>query len=117
MNKDILLIGGGGQCKSSIEIIEASNEFKIIGILDSDKEIGFDILGYKVIGTDLDIDLYIQKMVSFHVCIGQISNSKPRQKILDLLISKNADLPVLKSLNAYVSNHSIINQVNFNLKN
>jgi sugar O-acyltransferase (sialic acid O-acetyltransferase NeuD family) len=110
MKKDILLIGGGGQCKSCIEIIEASNEFTIIGILDNDKEIGFDILGYKVIGTDLDIDLYIQKKVSFHVSIGQISNSKPRQKIIDLLIFKNADLPVIKSPNAYVSKHSIINQ-------
>jgi sugar O-acyltransferase (sialic acid O-acetyltransferase NeuD family) len=110
MKKEILLIGGGGQCKSSIEIIEASNKYTIIGILDKEKEIGSDILGYKVIGTDLDIDTYIQKKVSFHVSIGQISNSKPRQKIIDILISKNAELPVIKSTNAYVSNHAIINQ-------
>ena len=39
--KDIVLIGGGGHCKSVIDVIEQEGRFKIIGIvelrIDNDK--------------------------------------------------------------------------------
>ena len=48
MKKEILLIGGGGHCKSCIDIIEQDESFKIIGIIDRKKLIGKSILGYKI---------------------------------------------------------------------
>ena len=32
--KELILIGGGGHCKSVIDVIEASNTHRILGILD-----------------------------------------------------------------------------------
>ena len=42
---DIILIGGGGHCKSVIDVIEQEGKFKIAGIVDKP-----DLLGSKVLG-------------------------------------------------------------------
>ena len=44
--KEIILIGGGGHCKSCIDVIESTNDFSIAGIIDSKDKIGDSILGY-----------------------------------------------------------------------
>ena len=36
MKKNIILIGGGGHCKSCIDVIEAEDKFEIAGIVDND---------------------------------------------------------------------------------
>ena len=36
----IILIGGGGHCKSVIDIIETENKFQIAGILDLPEKVG-----------------------------------------------------------------------------
>jgi FlaA1/EpsC-like NDP-sugar epimerase len=52
----LVLIGGGGHCKSCIDVIEATQQWEIIGILDNNIAKGQKISGYPVIGTDDDID-------------------------------------------------------------
>ena len=32
--KEIILIGGGGHCKSVIDVIESEGQFEIVGIVD-----------------------------------------------------------------------------------
>ena len=51
---EIILIGGGGHCKSVIDVIEQQKKFKIAGIVDKPKLFGSKILGYSVIGNDFD---------------------------------------------------------------
>ena len=41
-NKKLILIGGGGHCKACIDVIELENKYKIMGILDSPKNINKD---------------------------------------------------------------------------
>ena len=53
--KKIILIGGGGHCKSCIEVIESANEFDIAGIIDLKCKIGDKILGYSFIACDDDL--------------------------------------------------------------
>ena len=36
--KKIILVGGGGHCKSCIDVIENENKYKIIGIIDKKKK-------------------------------------------------------------------------------
>ena len=38
--KPIILIGGGGHCKSMIEVIESAGKFQIIGIVDVAEKVG-----------------------------------------------------------------------------
>jgi len=54
--KEIILIGGGGHCKSVIDVIEQEGRFKIVGIVDKSELIGTNILGYSVIGKDSDLE-------------------------------------------------------------
>ena len=46
--KEIILIGGGGHCKSVIDVIEQENRFTIAGIIDkklkSFRRIAFDLI-------------------------------------------------------------------------
>ena len=43
--KKIILVGGGGHCKSCIDVIENENKYKIIGIIDKKKNF---LLNYKI---------------------------------------------------------------------
>lgn len=107
MKKDIILIGGGGHCKSCIDIIESSNSFNIIGIIDNKKN-NETVLGYKIIGNDDDIIKFINKKRNFIITIGQITSSQTRRNIFNFLKNNNAILPVIISNNAYTSKYSEI---------
>ena len=77
MNKKrIILIGGGGQCKSCIDVIEQTNKFDIIGIIDLADKAGQTILGYPIIGTDEQTPSFKNKTDYFLLTIGQIELPK-----------------------------------------
>jgi len=44
--KDIILIGGGGHCRSVIDVIEQEGLFSIVGIVDRPEKLGDKVLGY-----------------------------------------------------------------------
>jgi len=100
--KNIYLIGGGGHCNSCIDVIEQENKYHIKGIFDLSENVGKDILGYNVIGTDSDIKSYIKEENYFLVTIGQIGNPGKRLDYLKL------NLTTIISPRAYVSKHSTI---------
>ncbi len=46
MSKErIILIGGGGHCRSVIDVIELSNKFEILGIIDREENLGKRCVG------------------------------------------------------------------------
>ena len=49
--KPLILIGGGGHCKSVIDVAESAG-YRIAGILDRPEEFGKKILNYEVIGNE-----------------------------------------------------------------
>ena len=107
--RKIILIGGGGHCVSCIDAIESTGEFQIEGILDTPENIGKDILGYRVIGTDDDIEKYHNEGYQFCLTIGQITSGETlRSKIFKQLETINVHLPVIISSDASVSKHAII---------
>jgi sugar O-acyltransferase (sialic acid O-acetyltransferase NeuD family) len=106
----IVIIGSGGQCKSAIDVIESTRLYEIIGILDDESKIGESINGYKIIGTDNDVDKYIESGFSFHIGVGQIKNSLTRQNIFLNLKNKQAALPTIIANTAYVSNNAILHE-------
>ena len=50
MKKNIVIFGGGSHCLCVLDIIESTENFNVIGIIDSLASIGSEISGYKVIG-------------------------------------------------------------------
>ena len=102
----LILLGGGGHCKSCIDVIEQEARYEIVGILDDEKFIGEKLLGYPFIGTDSDIAEHANKGNKFLITVGQIKSSLIRKKIFSMLCENNAQLATVISPRAYVSKHA-----------
>jgi sugar O-acyltransferase (sialic acid O-acetyltransferase NeuD family) len=108
--EEILLIGGGGHCKSVIDVIEQENKYKIAGIIDKKELIGQDILGYKIIACDNDLEELFKIYKNAMVCVGQIQSPKLRVKLFSKLKTIGYKMPSIISPLAYVSKYSIIQE-------
>jgi len=108
--QNILIIGGGGHCKSVIDVIESTREYKIYGIIDIKEKVGQKVLGYKIIGTDEDLEKYRNDIELAFIAIGFINSVELRIKIYNKLKQLNFKLPVIISPLAYVSKHSFIEE-------
>jgi sugar O-acyltransferase (sialic acid O-acetyltransferase NeuD family) len=108
VSKKLILIGGGGHCKSCIDVIEQSDEYEIAGIIDKQEYVGQTVLGYEIIGTDEQIESLAGKGYDFLITVGQIRTPQIRQNIYNELIMRNASLATVISPRAYVSKHAVI---------
>ncbi len=106
--KDIILIGGGGHCKSVIDVIEQEGRFKIAGIVDKPDLLGSNVLGYPVIGDDSDLASLANKYQHALIAVGQIKSPSLRIKLFNSAIEAGFILPSIISPNAYVSQHASI---------
>lgn len=102
----LILIGGGGHCKACIDVIEQTNQYEILGILDRQDLVGTAVLGYKIIGTDKDMLTYLKDDCQFFVTIGQIKSASNRNRIFELLIECGAEIATIISPKAYVSKYA-----------
>ena len=107
MNK-IILIGGGGHCKSVIDVIEQEAKFEIVGIIDKPKLLGSKILGYSVIGNDFDLESLAKKYKNALITVGQIKSAIVRVKLYDLAIKAGFTFPSIIAPSAYISKYSKI---------
>lgn len=110
MKHDIILLGGGGHCKSCIDVIEQENKYNIIGILDKEELSGSNILGYEIIGTDDDLKKFAKNIYSYLITVGQIKSPQTRIALFNLVKSYKVKLPVIISPNAYVSRSAKIGE-------
>ncbi len=109
MNKPkLILIGGGGHCKSVIDVIEAENKFEIYGIIDKEEKIGSLISGYPIIAGDEQIEELNKLKHYFLITIGHIKNPSLRIKIFEKLMHINAKMATVVSPLAYVSKNASI---------
>ena len=106
----VVLLGGGGHCKSCIDIIEQTGQFEIIGILDPQLKIGERVLQYQVLGTDDDIPGLLKSVRHFFITMGQIKSSERRVALYKMIKSFKGELPVIISPSAYVSRHSHVGE-------
>lgn len=107
----LILIGGGGHCKSCIEVIESTGEFEIAGILDIPSKKGEKVLNYEVIGTDEDIHSWVQKGVyHFFVTLGQIQSASLKRKVFENIYLQGGTSPAIISKHAIVSSRAVIGE-------
>lgn len=108
--KDLYLIGGGGHCRSCIDVIELEGKFKIRGIFDIEENVGKTVLGYQVIEKDEEIAKFVSKESYFLITIGQIKTSDSRVKFYQQLKDLNANMATIISPRAYVSKHAKVGE-------
>ncbi|BBM84918.1 NeuD/PglB/VioB family sugar acetyltransferase [Candidatus Uabimicrobium amorphum] len=106
MLNEIILIGGGGHSKACIDVIESTQQYKIVGIIDSYKQPGTDVLGYTIIGGDQHIQS--QPCQLFVISVGQIKSVAARIKLYEKVLQANKSCPKIISPHAYVSQHASI---------
>lgn len=106
----IVLLGGGGHCKSCIDVIEQTGQYEVLGILDPHLKVGDKVLQYEIIGTDDDIPELMKSVRHFFITVGQIKSSERRVILYKMIKSLNGEIPVIISPSAYVSRHSYIGE-------
>jgi len=106
----ILLIGGGGHCKSVIDVIEQEKKYEIAGIIDKKELIGQNVLGYNVIASDDDLEMLHKQYKYAFVTVGQIKSNAVRVKLFNHLKQIGYILPTIISPIAYVSKYAIIEE-------
>lgn len=106
--KNIILLGGGGHCKSVIDVAESAG-YNILGILAMPEDVGKQVLDYKVIGTDDDIPLYVDK-AEFVITVGFIKNPATRIKLYNKVKEAGGKLATIIASTAHVSKYSTIGE-------
>ena len=106
---ELILIGGGGHCRSCIDVIEQENKYTIAGIVDTKENLGLKLAVYPYIATDDDLPNLVKQYNFFLIAIGHIKSPEPRIKLFNLLKKLGAKLPVVISPYSYVSKNAQIN--------
>lgn len=106
--KNLILVGGGGHCKSVIDVAESAG-YNILGILDIPEDVGKQVLDYKVIGTDDDIPQYVDK-AEFIITVGFIKNPAIRIKIYNRIKEAGGKLATIVASTARVSRYATLGE-------
>lgn len=106
--QNLILVGGGGHCKSVIEAIESQSEyFQITGILDSNSD--GTVSGYSVIGSD-ELIPQLTKDNAFVITVGSIKSTRIREKIASDIKACGGSFPIIKARTSVVSKRSVIGE-------
>ena len=106
----IVLVGGGGHCKSSIEAINSDGRFRIEGIVDNQYTTADKCLGIPYIGRDDDLKAILAKFKMALVTVGQIKNSEVRKNLFEMIKAFGAQMPIIQASSSIISSHSNIGE-------
>jgi len=106
--RPLILIGGGGHCKSVIEVAESAG-YSILGVLDMPEDVGKQILSTKVISTDDDIPAFVDK-AEFVITVGYIKNPATRVRLFNQVKDVGGKQATIIASTAYVSKYATIGE-------
>ena len=107
-SKKLILVGGGGHCKSVIDVAESAG-FQIQGILDIPENVGKKVLDYSIFGTDDQIPDYVNDAV-FIVTVGHIKDAALRIKLHQKIVDAGGTLATVIASTAHISKYSQIGE-------
>ncbi len=93
----LLLLGGGGHCAAVIDVIEATDAYEIVGIIESPESQTDCVLGYPVIGTDDDLPYWVQKIPACLITVGQLKSSAVRRRLFQQVLDLGGHFPSVVS--------------------
>jgi len=108
VNRNIILIGGGGHCESVIDIIEQQGEYNIFGIVDIESKVGSKVLGHEIIGTEANLEEIRGKVINAHISLGYVKINKKRKELFQFLKKIGYSFPTIISPKSHVSAHAEI---------
>ena len=117
-NDKIVLIGGGGHCKSVLDAVLRSRNYSEIVITDNDLPVGTSILGCKVVGNDdLLPDLYRNGVTFGFISIGSIKSTDVRHRAYERAYGVGFEFPIIADPSAIIASSAAIGKGVFIGKN
>ena len=117
LKNNIILVGAGGHAVSCIDVIEDSSHFQIIGLIGLKNEVNKQILKYKIIGCDEDLQGLLSESKYAFVSAGQIKSSELRRNLFNKILKIGYFIPKIISSNAIISKYSVIAEGSIIMKN
>ncbi len=109
MERKILLIGGGGHCRSILDSLLISGDYNEIGVIDNDKSIS--VLGIPVIGTDNDLHNLREKgWTDAFISVGSVGFTELRQKLYQIVKNLNYNIPNIIDPTATIANNVVLSE-------
>ena len=108
--KPLVLIGGGGHCKSCIDVIQSKAEYHPVGIIDKKTHKKRMCLDVPVLGTDKDMEFILTKYANALITVGQIKTSTIRENLFKKIKAFGINLPVISSTTSHISKFSKIEE-------
>lgn len=111
-HRKILLVGGGGHCRSVLDCIHRLNRYDTFGIVE--RAGGEGLPSVPMVGTDADLSaLYDGGWREAVVTLGSIGNTERRRALYDLLKKTGFTLPVIADPSAVISADARIEEGTF----
>lgn len=108
--RNLILVGGGGHCRSCIDVIEQEGKWRIAGIIDHPEKVGERVLGYPVIAGDEELSRLVREYRYFLVTVGQIKSPSLRRSLYERIKESGGELPAVISPLAYISPHASVGE-------
>jgi sugar O-acyltransferase (sialic acid O-acetyltransferase NeuD family) len=108
--KPILLLGGGGHCRSCIDVIEEEGTYRVAGVVERPGGSRTPVLGYPVLGEDEHLPGLLDHFPTALVTVGQVRTAELRKQLFSELKKSGADLATVVSPRAHVSRHAIVGE-------
>lgn len=104
----IVIVGAGGHAQACIDVVEQEGRFHVVAIIGLAHEVGRDVLGHRVFGTDEALPALVGKTRHALIGVGQIATPEPRVRLYQVLQSLGYVPQSIISPHAYVSPHSSV---------
>ena len=110
----LVLIGGGGHCKSVLDAALSMNQFEEIVITDATMPESSTVLGCRVVGND-SILPKLRKQGFEYACVtvGSIKSSDIRVKLAKMVAGLGFLCPVIIDSSACVSRYAVVEEGSF----
>ena len=100
---NLLVVGDGGHARSCIDVVEQHGVYVIAGLVVKSETGLSKSCGYKILGTDDQLQNLVAQYPNALIGLGQIKTPDARIKMYDTLKDFGYHLPTIISPRAYVS--------------
>lgn len=116
LGKRLLLIGGGGHCKSVIDSVISAGEYSEIGVIDSTTNNIYQEV--RVVGDDGNLASLLKEGWEYaFVTVGSVGDTKTRRKLFNLVKSLGFIVPVILDPTSAVAKEATIGEGTYVGKN
>ncbi|MBY0206040.1 acetyltransferase [Paenibacillus cucumis (ex Kampfer et al. 2016)] len=101
MSRKILLIGGGGHCKSVLDSLLYYDDISEIGIIDQEANLEKKVNGIPIIGSDKDIPRFLS--MGYNEAFVTLGSSRQRRVFFQTISNLGFGIPVIIDKSAIIS--------------